>query len=184
MRFQQGDERTAAEIGAGCPFDAVVGRCVLLHQRAPSDFVRALARGVRAGGIIAFQDPDFSLFLQARPAVPLLEDVRRWVLAGHELIHVPWNLSMHTPDIFRGAGLPVPQQRLHCPVLASGYLVVCQTAAGIVRTMLPLLLEHGVADAAAVDIDTLATRMDLALQEVGAVLQTTSLAECWLRLPD
>ena len=183
MRFEQGDEQTAAALGAERPFDVVVGRCVLLHQRAPAPFLGALAKTVRPGGLLVFQDPDFSLFLQARPAIPLLADVRRWILKGHELIHAPWDLSLHTPAAFRAAGLAMPQQRLLCPVLADGQMVVCQIAAGVLRTMLPLLLQHGVVDES-IGIDTLAARMHAALEAEGSVLQAISMAECWLKLPE
>src|SRR5262245_4045293 len=42
------------------PFDAVVGRMVLMFSRNPADTLSKIAAHVRAGGIIAFQEVDFS----------------------------------------------------------------------------------------------------------------------------
>lgn len=182
VRFLQGDENTAADLAAGGRFDAVVGRCVLVHQRDPAAFLGALARVVRPGGVIAFQDPDFTIFLRTDPSIPLLEDVRGWIVKGHELIHARWDISLHTARSFSAAGLPAPRQRLHCPVLVDGHGVVFQIAAAVLRTMLPILAEKGAVDPVKIDVDTLAARMDAASRAHGGPLQTISMADCWSRI--
>lgn len=47
-------------IGRGDPFDAVVGRYVLMFNPDPSGVIRALGKLARPGGIIAFHEADFS----------------------------------------------------------------------------------------------------------------------------
>ena len=47
-------------IEQGEPFDAVVGRYVLMFNPDPSGVIRALGKLARPGGIIAFHEPDFA----------------------------------------------------------------------------------------------------------------------------
>lgn len=183
VHFHQGDEHTAVALAAERPFDVVIGRLVLVHQHRPGDFVRVLAQAVRPGGVLAFQDSDLTLFMHTMPQLPLLAEVRRWFIAAHERIHATWNLSLQTPAIFRSAGLPPPQQYLYCPVLGDGLHVLCQSVAAVIRSLLPILLQGGIVDAAEVDIDTLADRMLAALKENQSAVQSVAMANCYLRLP-
>ena len=58
VRFLEGDVRTTA---LPDDFDAVVGRSILMYVGDPVEAVRAAASRVRPGGIVAFQDADFTL---------------------------------------------------------------------------------------------------------------------------
>src|ERR1700730_8692423 len=65
-RFIEGDP---CEMGFGGFFDAVVGRMVLMFNRDPSDTLRKLAGHVQPGGVIAFQEVDFT-GCRSLPALP------------------------------------------------------------------------------------------------------------------
>src|SRR6516225_3810787 len=56
VRFAEGDP---AEMRFDRPFDAVVGRLVLMYYADPVDAVRKLAGHLRDGGLIVFQEFDF-----------------------------------------------------------------------------------------------------------------------------
>jgi hypothetical protein len=55
--------------------------------------------------------------------------------------------------------------------------------ADTVRTVLPVILAHGLATEAEVDIDTMAERVTKELKETGATFWTPELAAAWARLP-
>src|SRR6516162_7329634 len=55
VRFLQGDP---VEMSFNKPFDAVIGRSVLMYYPSPVEALRKLARHLRADGVIAFQEID------------------------------------------------------------------------------------------------------------------------------
>ena len=59
-------------------FDAVVGRMVLMFNRDPSDTLRKLAGHVQPGGVIAFQEVDFT-GCRSLPALPTFSRCVRWI---------------------------------------------------------------------------------------------------------
>src|SRR2546423_3429472 len=79
-RFIEGDPR---EISFARPFDAAVGRMVLMFCHDPSDMVRKLAAHVRPGGVIAFQEVDFT-GCRSLPALPLFNRCVRWIAESVE----------------------------------------------------------------------------------------------------
>ena len=58
------------------PFDALVGRLILMYLRDPASVLRKLARLVRPGGIIVFQEMEIAAS-RAVPDIPLYVTCRR-----------------------------------------------------------------------------------------------------------
>src|SRR5215467_12559138 len=56
-RFLVGD---VSEMAFEEPFDAVMGRFVLMHHPNPSALLRLLAAHARPGGLVIFQEPDWT----------------------------------------------------------------------------------------------------------------------------
>ncbi|HEX6596593.1 MAG TPA: class I SAM-dependent methyltransferase, partial [Acidimicrobiales bacterium] len=67
LQFVQGDLRDAT---FEAPFDAVVGRFVLMYLADPADAVRQVRRHVPPGGIVAFQEFQFEGLMRSFPDVP------------------------------------------------------------------------------------------------------------------
>jgi ubiquinone/menaquinone biosynthesis C-methylase UbiE len=61
-------------------FDAVIGRCVLLHQTEPVAALKAVLQHLRPGAIIAFQEPWFSQAF-SYPKAPLFQKMIGWLHA-------------------------------------------------------------------------------------------------------
>src|SRR3984893_14135333 len=55
VTFREGDP---AEMTFDRPFDAVIGRYVLMFQSDPTAMLRGVAKHARRGGVIFFQEPD------------------------------------------------------------------------------------------------------------------------------
>jgi ubiquinone/menaquinone biosynthesis C-methylase UbiE len=60
-----------AQVPDDKPFDAVVGRYILMFLPDPVAVLRSLSRVVRVGGIIAFQEPSWGDFLEQSARIPL-----------------------------------------------------------------------------------------------------------------
>ena len=82
VNFREGDP---TEIAFDRPFDAVVGRYVLLFQADPAGMLRALMKQhLRPGGLIVFQEPDWTNVRSFPPGT----DLRPVLPVDHR--GVPW----------------------------------------------------------------------------------------------
>jgi hypothetical protein len=163
------------------PFDAVVGRLVLMYQPDMAACLRALARSVRPGGVIAFLETSLSGDA-APPAWP-----EPGPLAGRvsDLIQIAFGSTgtqtlagLRLPSSMRDAGM-VPQ-----PPYESGSILyegrqAADMQAGLFRSMVPVLQAAG-ADLAGIDLSTLAD--DLAAEQtVPRMVAVGPLIGAWSR---
>src|SRR5207247_9529903 len=61
------------------PFDAVIGRYVLMFQPDPTMMLRGAAAHVRPGGVVVFHEPDW-YGTRSFPQVPTYERCCRWIV--------------------------------------------------------------------------------------------------------
>jgi ubiquinone/menaquinone biosynthesis C-methylase UbiE len=140
-------------------FDAVIGRLVLLYLPDPAMTLRRLAKFLRPGGIIAFQEYDMMQCAQ-EPQSPLFAQAAQWIIKGFGAAGAEVNMGAKLYKTYLRAGLPHPAMTSGAPVLggpaaSAGY----DQLAGIVRSLLPVIERHGIARAADIEIDTLAERL-------------------------
>ncbi len=114
------------------PFDAVVGRFILMWLPDPVAALRSLSRLVRPGGVFAFLEPSWA------PVLALLAPLPLWSATAsiiHEtLLRTGANPEMG-PDLyqkFQEAGLPAPTMRMEMPLgkepdLAQWFYDICCT---------------------------------------------------------
>jgi SAM-dependent methyltransferase len=112
VSFTQAD---VGQIPTGEPFDAAVGRFILMFLPDPVAVVRGLAGLVRPGGVIAFQEVSWAPFFSLVRHLPL-------TLASGSLVHDTIkrsgaNLEMGPAlhGVFKAAGLPAPSKHLEMP---------------------------------------------------------------------
>lgn len=162
VHFREGDP---AEMAFEQPFDAVVGRYVLLYAADRSLMLRQLARHLRPGGAIVFHEPDWSCVRSVPPA-PLYDRCCRWIIETGNVAGTPWMMADRLHAAFVGADLPAPTMRMETFIGggagAGGHLrwVVDATA-----SLLPAMERLGVATASEVDLPTLLDRL---LRDVAA----------------
>jgi ubiquinone/menaquinone biosynthesis C-methylase UbiE len=178
LTFHAGDFPTAALEGE---FDALVGRFVLMYQRDPAAAIRAAARHVRPGGVVVFQEYDFTIGWLARPQLPLLDAFIRWTTEGGRRAGIARTMGLDLYRAFLDAGLPAPLLRAEAVIGGGpdfgGYAI----ATGVLRNYLPSLVEHGIATAEEVDIDTFEARFrDAVVAQQGVVMQPTTVG-AWAR---
>ncbi len=105
VTFRQGTE---ADLGDEAPFDLAVGRYVLLYQPDPTGFVRAVAARLRAGGTVAFHEPDLSRDSESLPPVPIFDRVVNEVIQVFRAGVSSPNVTTRLASIFAEAGLASP----------------------------------------------------------------------------
>ena len=156
VSFRAGDP---AEMTFEEPFDAVVGRYVLMFQEDAGHMLRQLAKQVRAGGIIAFHEPDWS-FLRSDAAAPAYDRCCRWIVETFERVGTSTNMSARLRQAFVSAGLGAPMMRLQAvigdSVSAAEWL---RAVAELAIVLAPAIEQQGVATAAEIGAETLADRI-------------------------
>ena len=181
VEFIAGDART---LDLGNDFDALIGRLVLMYMADPAEALKQLAARVRPGGIVAFQEVDFTPYRQMhRPDTPLANKLIDWALGVFERSGAHVGMGFELYRTFVDAGLPEPYMHFESPVGGpeswAGYLFI----ANGFRSLQPLIVEFGLATAEEIDVDTLAERVR---QEVVASKRPLLLpphVTAWAQLP-
>ena len=181
VEFTAGDART---LDLGGDFDAVVGRLVLMYMADPAEALKELATRVRPGGIVAFQEADFTPYRQMyRPDTPLLNNLIDWVLAVFDRSGAHIDMGFDLYRAFVEAGLPEPYMHFESPVGGAESWAGYQYAANSLRSMLPLLEEFGIATAEEVDVETLAERIRQEVVTAKRPLALPPHVTAWAQLP-
>jgi SAM-dependent methyltransferase len=164
------------------PYDAAVGRLVLVYQADPSATLARLSGLVRDEGFLIFQEPDLSIGLRAWPPVRLLEQASDWIRETFRRAGVHYDLGMRLYSVFRGAGLPSPTIRYN--ILAGGgpdIRPVLEHCAGMVRSLLPKMEEFEIANPDEVGIDSLAERLVRDVTASDSQVTSVPLVSAWAR---
>jgi ubiquinone/menaquinone biosynthesis C-methylase UbiE len=164
------------------PFDAVVGRLVLMHQREPAAMLRKLSAMVRPGGIVAFQEYDIS-GARTFPPAPTFEQCIRWVTAALNSAGTDSQMGARLYSIFIEAGLPGPSMSLDAGIWGGAENPGATMVTEVVRSLLPLLVKTGIATEEQVDIGSLRERIQREILAAGGVAIMPSLIGAWTRIP-
>jgi len=178
VTFLAGDVRN---IPLDDDFDAVVGRWVLMYLPDPVAVLQHLLRHVRPGGIVAFQENDFTYPPMALPPARLHQQVQQWTTPPSGRGGPDQQMGSKLHQTYQAAGLPAPQLRLDAPIGGGpdwpGYAYVADT----VRSLLPMLQQMGLVTAEDVDIETLADRLRAEVVSQGGVQMLPIVIGAWAR---
>ena len=153
-------------------FDAVVGRCLLLHQHDPARCIASIAEHLRLGGLIGFQEPWFSQGF-SQPKMPLFEEVIGWLHSMVAACGLDGDIGLHLASLFSPAGLPAPNLIFEMLVTCSAKSEIWDFIADTMRSLLPRLEQLGIVSACQVQLDSLAERLrheQIALQSAVGVM--------------
>jgi len=158
-------------------FDAVVGRCILVFLSDPASVLRSIVRFVQPGGVVAFQETDWTSFLEESARLPLWSASAS--LAAETLERCGANIAMGTAlrRVLQEAGLPAPTLRVNRLIGADLWLPDC------LHSLRPKMTELGFSLEPLGDFDTLHQRLR---DEVSAYRTRTplpSLVSAWCRNP-
>lgn len=157
VEFIAGDTRT---LELPKDFDAIVGRLVLMYMADPADALKHLATHVRPGGIVAFQEVDFSPYSVAiHSDTPLINDLIEWGRTVFERSGAHVEMGMELYKAYVDAGLPEPALHFEAPMGGPENWPGFEYLENSFRSILPLIEAYEIATADEVDVDTLASRI-------------------------
>ena len=157
IEFIAGDVRT---LELPSDFDAVVGRLVLLYMADPTEAVKKLVTHLRPGGIVAFQDIDFTIYPElAHPDTPVLNNLIKWGISAFERSGAHIGMGLDLYRTFVDAGLPEPTLHFEAPMGGPADWPGYTYLANSFRSIQPLIEAYGIATAEELDIDTLPERL-------------------------
>jgi len=156
LRFLEGDP---ADMSFEQPFDAVVGRYVLMFQEHPATMLRRLASHLRPGGLLVFHELDYE-GISSFPPLPTFEQVKRWTADTTRLYGADPRMGAKLLAAFITAGLPGATARVDAlSGKGAGSADLLLLAKNLTRSLLPEMERQGVATRAEVKLETLLERM-------------------------
>lgn len=177
VKFLEGDP---AEMKFDQPFDAVVGRLVLMYYADPVDTVRKLARQVRPGGLIVFQEFDIANS-RSFPLAPIFE---RQVGLIKQTLHATGahtQLGLELYPVFLAAGLPGPTMRIDALITGGPDSPAYDLVTEVIQSLLPVMEKLNIAAPAEINIATLAQRMREEVVAGKGVVLSPALIGAWSR---
>jgi SAM-dependent methyltransferase len=177
--FREGDP---AEMTFDRPFDAVIGRYVLLFQSDPAAMLRRLAAHARRGGVIFFHEPDFD-GVRSVPPAPTYDRCSRWIREALRLSGADIRMGANLFSTFIAAGLPAPSMQLETLVAGvANNTDPLRLFADLAGTLADEMERLGIATPAEVGLDTLAERMIREAAASRSVIQGRFEIGAWSRL--
>ena len=159
-------------------FDAATGRHILIHLPDPLEMIRTMAGLVKPGGIIVFQEYDFSVFHASHPLTPLRDKMVAifrdfFALARHG------NMGTRLPALFAQAGLAEIEARVEYPMSNGGPdSPYYEWVADSLRSILPRAVAAGVPNAASVEIETLEEQLRVEAVANASVIPGPTMVGC------
>lgn len=135
-------------------FDAIVGRFVLMYYPDPVSALRRLARYLRPGGLMVFQEFDMD-YIRCRPISPTFERATEWIKRAFSASGAKIRLGSDLYPVFLAAGLPRPSLRLDALIGGGADLQAFALIAETIQSLLPVMEEMGIANAAEIELPTL-----------------------------
>ena len=162
------------------PFDAIVGRFVLMYQNDPATSLRNMMRYLREDGLAAFQELD-STICRSWPAGPIFDEAARWLAEGLRCSGARTELGLEMHSLFLDCGLPAPKMRLDAIVSGQEDSPVYKLVAEVVRSLEPTLEKLNIASIGEMEIDSLAERMREEVVAKRGVAMSYGLVGAWAK---
>ena len=160
------------------PFDAVVGRFILMYLRDPVAVLRSISQMVRPGGVFVFQEPTWVPVIAHLAALPLwfatasLIDKTMRASANHDM-----GAELH--HTFVQAGLPEPTMRMELPLGKEPYLA--QWYHDTLCSLLPQAKQLNMPVESLGSLDTLVQRLQAEVAESKTVACWFASVGAWCR---
>jgi ubiquinone/menaquinone biosynthesis C-methylase UbiE len=165
------------------PFDFAIGRYVLVHQPDPASFIRAIAKNVRPGGVVAFHEPGlYDKRNQTVPPIALWSQVFDWIYTALQSVITHPDAGAQMAAHFHEAGLKrTPTLFCEIPIGGTQSPLIGWVVHSL-RSLIPQLEKIDAATAQEIDIDTLEDRLRAAAIAPHAQLMTLTQFCGWTRV--
>jgi SAM-dependent methyltransferase len=163
------------------PFDAAVGRYILMFLPDPTSVLRSVFRLVRPGGVLAFQEPSWIPMLALGDRLPLwscvLGSIHETILRSGANPEMGFALY----SIFQEVGLPAPKMHLEIPLGSD--VDFLRVISDLVCSLRPLAEQHNVSLLELGGLDTLPDRICAEIAAANTVVSIVPLLGAWSRKP-
>jgi len=174
VRFTQID---VSDLPIAQPFDAAVGRYILMYLRDPVSVLRDVWRIVRPGGIVAFQDTCWKSFLEACEGLPLWRASAALMSEAFQRTGANTQMGSDLAAAFVRAGLPDPETHTDTLVGAERWMPE------LLQTLVPQIQAFKLPLASIGNLNTLCERLfdEAAARNVRVPLP--AMVGAWVRKP-
>jgi ubiquinone/menaquinone biosynthesis C-methylase UbiE len=176
-KFLEGDP---TEMHFDRPFDAVIGRLVLMYYTDPVDAVRRLARHAREGGLIIFQEFDIAN-ARSLPLAPTFERHISWIKQALGATGARTQLGLELYSVFVDAGLPGPAMRMDAVIGGGPDCPGYELVAEVTTSLLPVMEKFKIATATQTHISSLKQRLRDEVVSARGVVLSPALIGSWSR---
>jgi ubiquinone/menaquinone biosynthesis C-methylase UbiE len=160
------------------PYDAVVGRHVLIHSADPLGWIRKTSSLLRTAGIAAFQEYDLSYFPPIEPELPLFIELRECLVELFRRAVAYPDTGARLYHWMQLAGFSKTRSNGECLMGGGVESPYYEWFAETIRSVAPRLESLGLIGAMELDLPTLAIRLrDEAISRAGC-LTTPLIVSC------
>jgi ubiquinone/menaquinone biosynthesis C-methylase UbiE len=182
----QADDVLATGDHSHAPFDALVGRFILMHQPDPAQVLATAMKAIRPGGIVCMIESHMEVLMKGAhsfPHSPIYDEIVRWkgrVVGGAGAdCHAGGRLR----NIFTDAGLTDPHTTMHARLEGGPDSPYYEYIAQSVRSMLPEATRQGLGGFTEADVETMEERLRDEVLESGGVLVAWPTVVAYARVP-
>ncbi len=159
------------------PFDAAVGRFILMFLPDPLSVLRSVARLVRPSGVLAFQEPSWVPILALGERLPLWSKVLSCIHQTFLRSGVNPEMGLDLFRMFQEVGLPTPS--MHMELLLGSDTESTGIILDVLGSLRPLAQQHNVSLEALGDFDTLQERVQAEVTCANTVVSFVPLVGAW-----
>jgi ubiquinone/menaquinone biosynthesis C-methylase UbiE len=147
------------------PFDALVGRFILMYLPDPAAILRHLSQQLRPGAAIAFMEPDFTVPSSVFPDLPQFKNGGFWISEVLRRSGARIDIGMRLHATYRDAGFVNTATEVSHLSGCGMSREMTDYFVDTLRSVLPKIIEYGIATHEEIQIDTLTDRMEAAVRE-------------------
>jgi ubiquinone/menaquinone biosynthesis C-methylase UbiE len=165
------------------PFDALVGRFILMYLPDPAAILRHLSQQLRSGAAIAFMEPDFTVPSSVFPELPQFKNGNFWISEVLRRSGARIDMGMRLHSTYRDAGFVNTATEVSHLSGCGMTREMADYFVDTLRSVLPKIIEYGIATHEEVQIDTLADRVEAAAREADPQWVASRYISAWARKP-
>ena len=163
------------------PFDAAIGRFILMFLPDPVSVLRSLSKLVWPGGVLVFQEPSWDSYLALGARLPLWSRVLTSIHETFLRSGVNPEMGPALYRIFQDVGLPAPSMHMETPLGSDADFT--RLPCEVLGSLRPLAQQHDVSLEALGDFDTLPDRIQAEVASSNTVVSFVPLVGAWSRKP-
>ena len=164
-------------------FDAVVGRFILMWLPNPLAVLQRVVSHLRPGGIVAFQDNDFTFGVTTSAPLPLFDQVTAWLKNTIVQDGPDYHMGLKLQHLYQHAGLTTPQFTFDAPIGTGYNWTGYQFLAETIQMQKAPMQQRGIALPAEFDTPDLAEKIRKEAVENNAVIVLPAIIGAWSHKP-